>query len=1001
MAALNLKLLGQMECQWSSNSRLTLPTRKAEVLLAYLALAPGVRHSRERLINLLWSDRSEQQAKNSLRQALSAIKKSLSVMNPSPLEIERITVRLDPDLVRIDAIEFEQLSIESDLESLSKAAALCQGEFLEGIAIRDPASQEWLTHERARFNRLIVDVLSRLSQQLVATGQFKSAIESAERLVTYDSLHETGWRVLMQSYQANGERTQALMAYKRCSDELARELSVEPEPETDKLRDSIRSSDSNTAVVDESISGLAESILKEPDKEPALPVLGKQHSIIILPFDNLSGDPDQEYFSDGITESIILNLSLFPGLTVKSRNSSFAFKQQLKSLGEISTELNVDYVVEGSIRKSVDRVRITVQLIEAGSGNQIWGKRYDSELVDILDLEEELSRTIAATVTGRIESDLQRIALGKDASDQAAYDFLLQGIYHQYKFTRDGTATAQDRLYQCLKRDPDNVRAHAQLYFCHAMDWLERWTEDYEKSFRLAGEHATRALELGPDRIIALVACSEYRLFCREHESAISHVDQALEINPNDPESLCVKGFVQNMTGEFESAYENASACMKLDPYHPWGNWIVAEALLYMGDYHNAIDTIQKIKTSPRHIKAFLVICYLKLGDLGKARSHMQAFLVEAGQSMRSMPATKGEWQQYWFDVTPMKSATLVEQMFEPLLAAGLCKESAQQQQFTDPTSHPSIAVLPFENLSGDPEQAYFSDGITNDIISALSRFRSLRVVARYSTMIYRDRKASVVEIAQQQDVRYVLDGSVRKSGNQVRVSAELIDSTIGENCWVDQYDRNLDDIFAVQDEIAKNIAVAMRVQLTAGEQAREHASGTRNIKAWEFCIEASDLQDSYITDNVIRARQLVKTALELDPDFPWAWVILGWTHWQEVYCGWSASVDESLHEANSAAQKALELNSVNAEAWVLIGCILMMQDEPEPAIEACEKAIVIAPGNAEVQALTALALLYSGLYERAQQYYEASIRLCPVCPNWFSLSAAVYISRWDQWTRP
>jgi TolB-like protein len=212
-----------------------------------------------------------------------------------------------------------------------------------------------------------------------------------------------------------------------------------------------------------------------------------------LPFDNLSGDPEQEYFSDGITDSIILNLSMFPGLHVKSRNSSFAFKQQIKSLGEISRELEVDYIVEGSIRKSQDRIRITVQLIEAANGNQVWGKRYDAGIDNLFDLEEDLSRSIAATVTGQIESDLQRIAVAKGAAGQESYDLLLSGVYHAIRFNRQDTLIGIEKLNQCLAQDPDNVRAHVYLYSCHSMSYLERWTEDYLASFTKAAEHIKRS----------------------------------------------------------------------------------------------------------------------------------------------------------------------------------------------------------------------------------------------------------------------------------------------------------------------------------------------------------------------------------------------------------------------------------------------------------------------------------------------------------------------------
>ncbi|MFA9421871.1 MAG: hypothetical protein ACERLB_17130, partial [Gammaproteobacteria bacterium] len=167
---MKLKLLGQMECRTATNSLLTLSTRKSEVLLAYLALAPGIRHPRERLINLLWSDRSEEQARNSLRQALSAIKKPLDASSPQLLEIERTTVRINPDLIQVDALEFDALAAQTDINNLSAAASLYQGEFLEGIIIRDAASQEWLSNERERCKRQIVEVLSGLSHLQISSG---------------------------------------------------------------------------------------------------------------------------------------------------------------------------------------------------------------------------------------------------------------------------------------------------------------------------------------------------------------------------------------------------------------------------------------------------------------------------------------------------------------------------------------------------------------------------------------------------------------------------------------------------------------------------------------------------------------------------------------------------------------------------------------------------------------------------------------------------------------
>ena len=197
----------------------------------------------------------------------------------------------------------------------------------------------------------------------------------------------------MRAYDEKGDRNHALKAYQRCRDILSLELGVDPETATTELREMIaggKMTSPHPVTPTATPTQMAQTIpaaSKPPDDNGA-----NDHSIAVLPFDNLSGDPEQEYFSDGITDSIILNLALFPGLHVKSRNSSFAFKQQIKSIGEISKELEVDYIVEGSIRKSGERIRITAQLIEAASSNQIWGNRYDAELADLFDLEEDLSR---------------------------------------------------------------------------------------------------------------------------------------------------------------------------------------------------------------------------------------------------------------------------------------------------------------------------------------------------------------------------------------------------------------------------------------------------------------------------------------------------------------------------------------------------------------------------------------------------------------------------------
>ena len=288
--------------------------------------------------------------------------------------------------------------------------------------------------------------------------------------------------------------------------------------------------------------------------------------------------------------------------------------------------------------------------------------------------------------------------------------------------------------------------------------------------------------------------------------------------------------------------------------------------------------------------------------------------------------------------------------------------------------------------MSGDPEQEHFADGISADLVDTLAKFGHLRTVSRHSTLPYKAGKPSIRQISEQQGVRYILDGSVRRSGDRIRVNAELIDSRDESIAWSERYDRNLDDLFAVQDDITREIALAMKVQLDDGEMARVRSKGARHIKAWELTMAAVDLQDTYIRQNIINARKLAREATELDPGYAYAWISLGWTYWQEYYSGYGDSLKASIDATEKAVRRAREIDPEYSEAYSLSGMIHLMEHEPEAAIEDCLKAIALEPGNAELQGLTAFAYVFAGDYDTARQYDRNIRKLCPLRANWYFL---------------
>jgi adenylate cyclase len=300
----------------------------------------------------------------------------------------------------------------------------------------------------------------------------------------------------------------------------------------------------------------------------------------------------------------------------------------------------------------------------------------------------------------------------------------------------------------------------------------------------------------------------------------------------------------------------------------------------------------------------------------------------------------------------------------------------------------PSIAVLPFTNMSGDPEQGFFSDGITEDIITALSKISNLLVVARNSTFTYKGQAVDVKQVSREQGVRYVLEGSVRKAGGRVRVTAQLIDAITGHHLWAERYDRYLEDIFAVQDEITREVVIALDVRLSSGEQARFWSSGTTNLGAWECVRLAMDLLNSGTPEGVRECLQLCEKALDLDPSYAMAWVTLAGARHHEVDVGVGLTSERSrkaaLASAMDCAKKALELDPSCADAYSLLGLCHLSKGEHDQAIAMADKAVSLAPNHADILATSAVTHNKSSRPQTALELIKKAMRLSPISPAWF-----------------
>ena len=269
----------------------------------------------------------------------------------------------------------------------------------------------------------------------------------------------------------------------------------------------------------------------------------------------------------------------------------------------------------------------------------------------------------------------------------------------------------------------------------------------------------------------------------------------------------------------------------------------------------------------------------------------------------------------------------------------------------------PSIAVLPFVNMSGDPEQEYFSDGITEEIITGLSKIPRLFITARNSTFTYKDRAVNVRQIGHELGVKYVLEGSVRRAGERVRVSAQLIDVNTDKHLWAERYDRDLKDIFAIQDEITMNIMIALQVKLTDGDQAALRAKGTNNLEAYLNSLQAMEYFRQFSKEATVLARQKYQEAITLAPDYATAYAGVASTYLLEPWHGWSDSPAVSLKLAMEYAQKCLALDESFSDAHATLGLIHLVMKNWEKAIEECKFAVSLNPNGADNIGIFAVAL--------------------------------------------
>ncbi|TIO12117.1 MAG: adenylate cyclase [Mesorhizobium sp.] len=609
---MRIRLLGGLEVTSPERRPVRFATRKTSLLFAALVLAGRRGHRREQLSEAFWPGRSNGQARNSLRQALVDIRRSFPASKDATVYIdgdqEAVALIAGPD--EADISIFDRKLEEGRAADLAFAADLYRGGVLAGEAIPEELD-EWFGPYLNKYQRKALQLVDRLSFALPTPGSAEeTACEGlAERLLAADPTAEAAHRALIRIHAHRGHENAALRQFELCRTALKKQLDAEPEAQTSSLAASLQARERTGHQQTGLRLGVAEpaQVLSVPTRHDDQP------SIAVLPFQNLSGDVEQEYFADGMVEDIVTALAHFRHLFVIARNSSFTYKGRSIDIKQVGRELGVRYVVEGSVRRAGDRLRIAGQLIDTSTGAYLWADRFDGTLAEVFDLQDQIASSIVGAIAPKVEEAEIERAKRKPTESLDAYDYYLRGLAAFDRTVNDQAAIDEAlRLFMAaIARDPVFAAAYARAARCYATRKSNGWMVDRAGEVAEAVRLARRAVELGRDDAIAL-SHGGYVLgyVGGELKNSAVCIDRALVLNPNLAAAWGLS-WVRACFGEPDKAVEHAAGAMRLSPLDPrLFAWQFCTGLAHFcaGRYDDAVEWAEgSLRSQPNYASAMRV----------------------------------------------------------------------------------------------------------------------------------------------------------------------------------------------------------------------------------------------------------------------------------------------------------------------------------------------------------------------------------------------------------
>src|SRR5438270_8235928 len=726
--------------------------------------------------------------------------------------------------------------------------------------------------------------------------------------------------------------------------------------------------------------------------------------IAVLPFKFKGAEAGLEALAEGMTEEIITGMSRFPYLRVIAQGSTLGYAHRAVDLRQVGKELGARYVMEGSLRQSGSRLRIAAQLVDATNGVQLWAESYDRPFQpeEMFELQDDVVPKIVSTIgdtQGILAQSMSEAVWHKATEQLTPYEAVLRSFSYMRRVNSPNHAAARDALERAVEQAPSNGLAWAMLAII--------FREEYNHGFNLrpdplgrAFDAARHAVEAEPSNYLAHHALASVHFFRRELQAFQSEANRALQLNPMDGFTFGYLGMLTAFAGDWDRGCSMSERARSVNPHHPGWYWFAPLFDAFRKqEYRLVLEFAQKVNMpSFWRTNIALAATYGHLGELDAARKAIQMLI--AGRPEFAASAQE-ECNKWW-------TSDLANQIMEGLHKAGLDSpgtgvppslssgnatvrsasgESRVEEGFW-------VAVLPFKYTGSNEDLKALAEGLSEEIVTGLSRFSYLRVIARGSTLRYANQASELRSVGKELGARYVMEGSLRLAGKQLRLAVQLVDAVSGAHLWAETYERTFkaEDIFSVQDDLVPRIVATVADQ--HGVLPHSMSSLIRNksdeqLSPYEAVLRVFSLHERMSPEEHASVRALLERTVEKVSGEGNCWAMLATLYCDEYMFGFPGQPDP-LGRAQVAAQRAIEIEPSNWLASQAVAQSLFFRKQWQAFRPVAERTIALNPMDGAACAFMGFLLALSGEWERGCELADAARQLNPHHPGWYWLPAVL-----------